>query len=800
MNSLPRLGRHDNLIDVNENLGLTSLSYNPTSYSPTRVVSELQEQLKSYKRELARKDELINELSTSPRITHIHHPPPVKLECPQYRTDTTFNSDSATVELAGAKIKIENLSAENHDLRSRMDLKDNHVRELKSRLEIAKENSAKQDVMLQSLRDRLFSAENQTGELEQVSTRGSATIQSLQKQNREAQDRIVELEARLRNHVLNKEESEQSAETSQRSFHDAVARMGDAINVDTEGGHMDGAVEAIVEKAKAMCQDNLLLQSKLQTMEDALNAHTLETKASRETIMRLVSEVGKEQKSVSENTNQLTKLQRDLDDANYSKEGLERENEMLKERIAANDKTWASSRDELSQTNTKITMLTDDVKRLEYERNLANNEFQTFRSSMAKILSDPYVEVEPREDAIKDRIKEMVSSEHEKKAHIDVLEQKVSDMNKELERQCELHHETVRRAKKAETFTYQNENRLRDLEGELASTEVLRDTLRNEKNRYLKFLEQMAQAMHMEDVAVDLGYDLNTDVLIARAHQLQRLESEAVVEKTSNNHVLRRKVKELKEQVKSKELHMELLRKKIAQQDEREQTRSGLALDRDDAIVTVQKLQRKVERLQHALGDERVKVTQLKAQLAETNELKAVTLEQRRRIDELVTSVGKLSTTKDRQRQKLSSLKQNLKMTGEDANLNHERLRTQLDAVTNDNKSTKTALDEVTRREKQLVDFREVVARMLGLDVTSLAIPDYEIISRLEKLIRNHHIGTAATATLERSFEALDPRFRQGYTEVDYTRSRSPHYENRARSPSPRRHHHRSRSPSPRRY
>jgi len=81
-------------------------------------------------------------------------------------------------------------------------------------------------------------------------------------------------------------------------------------------------------------------------------------------------------------------------------------------------------------------------------------------------------------------------------------------------------------------------------------------------------------------------------------------------------------VKTLKEQLKSKQLHMELLRKKIAQFEEKEQTRSALAIDRDDAIVTVQRLHRKVERLQHALGDERVKVTQLKAQLAETNQLK----------------------------------------------------------------------------------------------------------------------------------------------------------------------------------
>lgn len=101
----------------------------------------------------------------------------------------------------------------------------------------------------------------------------------------------------------------------------------------------------------------------------------------------------------------------------------------------------------------------------------------------------------------------------------------------------------------------------------------------------------------------------------------------------------------------------------------------------------------------------------------------------------------------------------------------------------------------------QLVDFREVVARMLGLDVTSLAIPDYEIISRLEKLIRNHHIGAAAGAGLDRSLELMNQRFVSGYErEASQIYHPQPPL-NRSRTMSPRKHrHHRSRSISPTRY
>lgn len=34
-----------------------------------------------------------------------------------------------------------------------------------------------------------------------------------------------------------------------------------------------------------------------------------------------------------------------------------------------------------------------------------------------------------------------------------------------------------------------------------------------------------------------------------------------------------------------------------------------------------------------------------------------------------------------------------------------------------------------------MADFRDVISRMLGLDITNLAVPDYEIIARIERLI-----------------------------------------------------------------
>lgn len=82
--------------------------------------------------------------------------------------------------------------------------------------------------------------------------------------------------------------------------------------------------------------------------------------------------------------------------------------------------------------------------------------------------------------------------------------------------------------------------------------------------------------------------------------------------------------------------------------------------------------------------------------------MQIVTMDQRRKIDDLSTFVEKLSTTKDRQRQKLSCLKKELKMTEEDAGEHSSSLKLQLDSLTSDLKSNKMLLDEVNRREKQV--------------------------------------------------------------------------------------------------
>ena len=64
------------------------------------------------------------------------------------------------------------------------------------------------------------------------------------------------------------------------------------------------------------------------------------------------------------------------------------------------------------------------------------------------------------------------------------------------------------------------------------------------------------------------------------------------------------------------------------------------------------------------------------------------------------------------------------------------------------------------------MDLRDVIARMLGLSLDTLAVPDYELISRLEQLILANQADVSTAVALESAMCAaeLGEGFRAGYS------------------------------------
>ncbi|XP_045355995.1 coiled-coil domain-containing protein 170 isoform X2 [Leopardus geoffroyi] len=586
-------------------------------------------------------------------------------------------AESARSDLAATLVKFECAQSELRDLRSKMLSKEASCQELKAEMENYKENHARKSSLLTSLRHRVQELEEESAALATSKIRTEITAHTAIKENQELKKKVAELDENLQKCLKENEENKKQVSKNCRRHEEFLAQLCDCLDPDKK--NEKASDEDLILKLRELCKENAFVKGQIVTLEETVNVHEMEAKASRETIMRLVSEVNRAQEKAASCTEEKDKLGQDLLSAVETKEALEREVKLFQERLLAGQRVWDASKQEVSLLKKSSCELEKSLEASRDATAASRNQHSSFREKVAALLGGSWGTIVPTEDAILERIREMTSQGESRKS-------------------------------------------------------------------YLKFLDQLSEKMKLDQMAAELGFDMRLDVVLARTEQLVRLESNAVIENKTIAHNLQRKLKTQKESLESKELHVNLLRQKIAQLEQEKQVRSALAVERDEANLTLRKLQKKVERLQKELSVCRESNTELKAQLADTHELKIKTLEQTKAIDDLNKSRDKLEKMKEKAEKKLMSVKSELDSMEHEAKEDKERARNMIEVVTSAMKTLKKSLEEAEKREKQLVDFREVVSQKLGLNMTSLALPDYEIIKCLERLIHlhQHHFVTCA--------------------------------------------------------
>lgn len=140
--------------------------------------------------------------------------------------------------------------------------------------------------------------------------------------------------------------------------------------------------------------------------------------------------------------------------------------------------------------------------------------------------------------------------------------------------------------------------------------------------KYLQFLERMGHILKVNQISADVGLDMNVDLLLARAEQLVKMENDTLQDRQTNIYNLQRKCKNLKEQLDNKELHLDLLRKKLTALEEEKCGKTSLEKEVDDHVMLSKKLKVKVDKLTQQLSDLKHENTDLKAQLLDLNTFK----------------------------------------------------------------------------------------------------------------------------------------------------------------------------------
>ncbi|XP_062296620.1 coiled-coil domain-containing protein 170 [Scomber scombrus] len=465
------------------------------------------------------------------------------------------------------------------------------------------------------------------------------------------------------------------------------------------------------------------LRMRIAVLEESVKSSEVDCKASRETTLRLVAELDRERKKAASGAAAVDSLKVEIDGLVLGKNSVEMEMQTQTERLEASKRVIEAARRESHCLEKQVEELERKLQTSQGESQAAEEKLQTFLKKVASLLQGE------SEDIIPPKEKDILHQLHNLcNKTMSEMEARLCHASEELSERTELQHSALQRARLAEQQVQDLRDRLQGLETELLTADMHREGMRHNNQHYEEFLEQLSEMMKVDSIAVDLGFDMRLKLILSRTEQLVKHEGTALVETKTLTYSLQRKLKSQKDQLESKGLHIQLLRKKISELEEERRCRSAMVVERDDAHLEARRLLKKLERLQCELKTTKLSNTELKAQLSHTNELKLKAVEQDQSMQEQKKKLDQLLEGKTKTERKLNTLSSDLQSQEKKNKEDQQQLST-----------LRQSMAQLSERERQLFDFRTVVSQILGLDATALDLPNHEIIKLLETLLHAHH-------------------------------------------------------------
>ncbi|KAE8586933.1 hypothetical protein XENTR_v10021807 [Xenopus tropicalis] len=671
-------------------------------------------------------------------------------------------AEASHSEYAALLVKNNSLQAEVSDLKSRLAAKDVFLQKVKDELVSYKENNARQLSQIHSLKDHIKELEYMSASVNSGKAETNVELCALRRDNKELNERVQELENRIRMHLIEREKTEQKFNGLEKKMKESIGKLCSCLNMDVE--EQEDPLNILLTKVEKLIKEHFVQKSKLSSLEEVLAGRQVEYKASRETIVQLVSEIDKHKKTVAVLEAQLKSIKRERDETLLAKQSAEQEKELLLGKIKDNHKEWSSFQQELVRKEKKLNELDRTLRTSDYEAKASHSLHQSFIIQLATVLSNGFITVPRTEEAIKERIQEICSREQEWKVTTDELQEKVLKLTKQLDQQRDLYHEAVTKAYKAEEILQENQESLKHLKGKLTSEEMIKDGFNSERKKLKKFLLQMAEKLNVVQDISSGSLTSQYEVLLNRAEEVTERDKGFLKDSKTLIYNLQKKITSQAEKIELKSTKIEQLEKKIKQL-EKEKEQQLLLSAENSGSLTAQKLQKKVERLQGQLSEMKITTQTLTAQLVDMSDLKERNMQQKKTIEELSRALEKLEKIKEKAAKKVVSLKTELDYSEHEFRGDKERCQHMVEAVTNELHTAKRALEEVAKREKQLVYFREAITRMMGFNLNTLAVPDHEIFDQLKRVLRTH--GPTDPGRADRS--KLPYGFRTGDGEQEYT-------------------------------
>ncbi|XP_034668694.1 coiled-coil domain-containing protein 170 isoform X1 [Drosophila subobscura] len=694
--------------------------------------------------------------------------PPTHRVPTAYQLDTSCGSAGITVtehhhgldmtttlrsELAAISYKKERLTGELAETRSALCSKELEIENLRSQ-------AARQTALIGSLQSRLQNAESRE---QAVQARCDSTINTVQREKRSSDERNKELICKIQHletHVANEESQKEQAKSQ---LHELLRRLSISLGMDVcEGNQNSHATpECVVSRAEEVMVELQRAKAKISSTCDTLSSCENE-------LLNLKSLANIEKQ----------RLSAQLDGAgnhNHELEGrcrqYERDLQIQRDRLTESEINGEKLKEELRGFESRCHRLQNNLDRTQGDR-------LQFLRGLSNLLNVP----EPCETLIKDKLRETLSENQAMHAQMHSLRDQLTSEHEKLK---ETQQSTECRLRSGEAQKCELSERLEKCHAEI-------HTLRKDHMGLSEFLQRLASALNWSECSAPpaLGADTNlmADNLLERAERLtahcehevahhhghhhghspdkgccdhgghghghgklrrERSCHDIPLKESSSVYNLQRRVRVLREQVQRRDLHLELLRRKLAIIEDGARGKCMLQGERDDAVCRAKKAAKQVDKLSAQLGDARSQIAEVKAQLAEAVEYKITSLERARKIDELSTQLCDLEDEKTRLLSQLSAMKERMKAACESNQNRRCRDEALINSMRDDVNRLSAQLSDANQRLSHLQSFRTSVARTLHLR----DLPETDLLHRLQALCSAHQEFTL----LSKRFETASP-------------------------------------------
>jgi len=341
--------------------------------------------------------------------------------------------------------------------------------------------------------------------------------------------------------IIEREESERKRELITNKLTELVNQVSDITGTKIESS-VEG-LSVLIKKITSIVDESTMIKGKLMTTGEIASSNEKENKANRETITRLVGEINKFEKTVSDHVVIVDALKAERDCALNSQKICETEIKTLNERITNIQTAWQSTKADMETKESNFTDKLKNLKTLEYDALYHKNAYEALKEQVATLLSDGFVKVEAKEDEIKEKIRLLMTSSKDRGLMIANMEEKINQLAGQLSEQIKIYKDMEAKYQYNDRHVIDLEHRLKSLDSEYCANEVMRDNLKSDRIKYLSFLERMGKVLKVSEVSADIGLDMNVDLILARADQLVRMEGDSLADKQTNM------VKQMKEQV-----------------------------------------------------------------------------------------------------------------------------------------------------------------------------------------------------------------------------------------------------------